>query len=116
MSHLHILSLLEPFFPGNESIERLWAPLWRIYQQKWDQQGNHVISLFWNLYWRERQGEKVAWELFPVIQYRKESAHETDVRFLKGLIRYRSDDNGRQLNLFYLPWGLHWDTPLPDQI
>ena len=39
VSRLHVLSLIEPFFPNNESIERLWAPLWRVYQQKWDQPG-----------------------------------------------------------------------------
>jgi hypothetical protein len=111
VSHLHVLSLMEPFFPANESIERLWAPLWRVYQQKWDQQGNHIVSLLWNLYWHEKQGEKVAWELFPLVQYRKASAGETDVSFLKGLIRYRNDYNGKQFKLFYLPWGLHWDVP-----
>ncbi len=116
VSHLHVLALLETFFPGNESIERLWAPLWRVYQQKWDQQGNHAVSLLWNLYWHERQGDRIAWELFPLFGYRKESANEVDISFLKGLIRYRNGDSGKQLNLFYLPWGLSWDTPVPDQM
>ena len=116
VSHLHVLALFETFFPGNESIERLWAPLWRIYQQKWDQQGNHAISLLWNLYWHERQGDRVAWELFPLFGYRKESADEVDVSVLKGLIRYRNGDSGKQLNLFYLPWGISWGTPAPDQM
>jgi hypothetical protein len=108
VSHLHVLSLLEPFFPENRSIERLWSPLWRVYQQKWDQQGNHVVSLLWNFYWHERQGERLAWELFPLVQYRKESKVETDLSFLKGLVRYRKSDEGKQLHLFYLPWGFHW--------
>jgi len=112
VSHFYALSLIEPFFPRNESIERLWAPLWRIYQQKWDRQGNHVVSLLWNLYWHERQGDRVAWELFPLFQYRRKSATETDVKFLKGLFHYRASDQGKQLNLFYLPWGLRWGTPL----
>lgn len=108
VSHLHVLSLVEPFFPNNQSIERLWSPLWRVYQQKWDQQGNRVVSLLWNLYWSEKQGDRLAWELFPVIQYRKDSQAESDISFLKGLVRYRKDLDGKQLNLFYLPWGIHW--------
>jgi hypothetical protein len=109
VSHLHLLSLVEPFFPNNQSIERLWSPLWRVYQQKWDQQGNRVVSLLWNLYWSEKQGDRLAWELFPIIQYRKDSQAESDISFLKGLVRYRKGLDGKQLNLFYLPWGLHWD-------
>ena len=30
VSLFHALSLIEPFFLGNESIERPWAPLWRV--------------------------------------------------------------------------------------
>jgi hypothetical protein len=111
VSHFHVLSLLEPFFPENESIERLWSPLWRIYQQKWDQQGNQVISLLWNLFWSERQGDRLAGELFPLLEYQKQSPGKKSFSFLKGLVSYRRDEQGRRLNLFYLPWGLRWDTP-----
>lgn len=114
VSHLHVFSLIEPFFPGNQSIERLWSPLWRVYQQKWDQQGNSIVSLFWNLYWYEKQSEKVAWELFPFVEYRKESTDSKAVHFLKGLVSYHDRDSGKQLNLFYLPWGFRWNEPLPD--
>ena len=111
VSHFHVLSLIEPFFPENESIERLWSPLWRIYQQKWDQQGNQVISLLWNLFWSERQGDRLAWELFPLFEYQKQSPGKKSFSFLKGLVSYRRDEQGKRLNLFYLPWGLRWDTP-----
>lgn len=114
VSHLHVLSLLEPFFPDNQPIERLWSPLWRIYQQKWDQQGNHVVSILWNLFWSEQQGEQVAWELFPLIEYRKDSGREQELRFLKGLFTYRRDEDGQRLNFLYTPWGLHWDAPPTD--
>lgn len=111
VSSLHVLSLLEPLFPDNEGIERLWAPLWRVYQQKWDEQGNRVVSLLWNLYWYEKQGNRVAWELFPLLEYRDESANDQEFSFLKGLLRYRSTASGKQLNLFYTSWGLRWGTP-----
>jgi len=116
VSSLNVLSLIEPFFPNNQSIERLWAPLWRVYQQKWDNQGNHVVSLLWNLYWHEKQGDKVAWELFPLVEYRKEAEQNRELRILKGLFNYRSSEQGKQLNLFYTPWGLRWDVPLAEQM
>ncbi|MEJ2519152.1 MAG: hypothetical protein P8Y91_02240 [Desulfuromonadales bacterium] len=112
--HLHVLSLLEPFFRENEAIERLWAPLWRIYQQKWDRQGNHVVSLLWNLFWRERQGDQLAWELFPLAAYRRESPETMDFEFLKGLVHYRRNATQRQLNVLYLPWGLSWDDAVAE--
>lgn len=115
VSSLHVLSLAEPFFPGNEAIERLWSPLWRIYQHKWDRQGNSAVSLLWNLYWREQQGDKVIWEFFPLVEYRRDSANEMAVSFLKGLVSYCGSDSGKRLNLFYLPWGFRWDEPLSGQ-
>ena len=108
VSSLHVLSLVEPFFPDNQGIERLWAPLWRVYQQKWDEQGNRIISLLWNLYWYEKQGARLAWELFPLLAFRKESEQDKEVTILKGLFSYRSTDQGKQFNLFFTSWGLRW--------
>jgi hypothetical protein len=116
VSSLHVLSLIEPFFPGNQSIERLWAPLWRVYQQKWDQQGNRVVSLLWNLFWLEKQGDRVAWEIFPLVEYRKAAEDDQELRILKGLFSYRRSESGKQLNLFYTPWGFHWDAYSPGQM
>jgi hypothetical protein len=108
VSHFHVFALLEPFFPANNAIERSWAPLWRIYQQKWDQRGNRIISLFWNLYWQEKRDQAIAWELFPLLEYQQTGSEEIDFRILKGLLRYQSGQDGKSLKLFYLPWGLSW--------
>jgi hypothetical protein len=113
VSHFHLLSLLEPFFPENQSLERLWSPLWRVYQQKWDTQGNQVVSFLWNLYWFERQGASLAWELFPLFEYRNLNGQEQGFKFLKGLISYSNKADGKELKLFYLPWGIRWDKPGP---
>jgi hypothetical protein len=107
VSHLHLFSLVEPFFPGNQAIERLWAPLWRVYQQKWDARGNRVASLLWNFFWYERRGDTVAWELFPLLGYRA-GAKEQEISLLKGLVRYRRDGTDAQLSLFFLPLGPRW--------
>lgn len=113
VTHFHTLSLLEPFFPGNEGFERNWSPLWRLYQFKKDRHGNEMSSFLWNLYWKERRGSDLAVELFPLVFFRRE-AGERELGLLKGLVRYRQGENGRQVNLFYLPWGITWgegETP-----
>jgi len=108
VSQFYTLSLLEPFFPENEGIERNWSPLWRLYQRKWDKHGNEVSSLLWNLYWKERRGTDLAMELFPLFRYQQEVGEGCDFRLLKGLFRYRSGPDGKKVNLFYLPWGIGW--------
>jgi hypothetical protein len=109
VSRLNALALLEPLFPGNQAIERSWSPLWRVYQQRWDEHGNLVVSLLWNLYWQERQGEKLAFELFPLVDYHRDTT-ATRLRLFKGLITLRSEARSRCLKLFYLPWGTCWDA------
>lgn len=104
--HFSTLALLEPFFPDNGGIQRNWAPLWRLYQVRWDDRGNEISSLLWNLYWKERRGDDLAWELFPLVNYRQENQQVVELSFLKGLLAFRQQDSERRLHLFYLPWGL----------
>jgi len=114
LNHLHLFSLLEPFFPGNRGIEENWAPLWRIYQQKWDSQGNRIISLFWNLYWQDQRADgSLAWELFPFFEFRR-SADDVDMRLLKGMLTYHAGSSGEGfLKFLYLPWELSLANKTP---
>ena len=109
------LSLLEPFFPDNDSFRRNWAPLWHVYQSKRDGQGNEISSLLWNLYWKERQGEDLALELFPLFSYRREGQEAKEFRLLKGLVRYRADAGGARVGLLYLPWDFSWGSAVTPQ-
>ncbi len=103
------LSLLEPFFPESEGVAWNWSPLWRLYHRKTDGSGNEAVSLLWNLYWKERRGDDLAVELFPLFAYTREGEEGQDFRLLKGFLRYRSEPGGgRRLTFFFLPWGLHW--------
>ncbi len=104
--HFSTLALAEPFFPDNGGINRNWAPLWRLYQVRWDDDGNEISSLFWNLYWKERRGENVAWELFPLVEYRKERQQLMELSLFKGLMALRREGGEQRLHLFYLPWGI----------
>jgi len=110
----YLLSLLEPFFPDNPGIERSWAPLWRLYQVQWDGRGGEVSSLLWNLYWKERRGPDVAWELFPLVRCRHVAGEETDVELLKGLFHFRSGTEGVGARLLFLPWIGHSGRTEPD--
>jgi hypothetical protein len=104
--HFSTLALFEPFFPENGGILRNWAPLWRIYQARWDDHGNEISSLLWNLYWKERRGTDLAWELFPLVNYRQENQQVVEWSLLKGLVAVRQQETGRRLHLLYLPWGI----------
>ncbi|AMV72340.1 hypothetical protein DBW_1991 [Desulfuromonas sp. DDH964] len=108
VSHFSLLALMEPFFPNSDGIERNWAPLWRVYQCKWDPHGNRVDTLLWNLIWQERRPESVAMEVFPFFAFRSAAGNETDISLLKGLIRYRRDHAAKKVTFFFLPWGISW--------
>ena len=96
---------MEPIL-DKEGIERSWAPLWRIYQQRWNE-NDSAVSLLWNFYWHERRGAAFAGELFPLYFYRAEGT-ATELSFLKGLVRYRATGSAKGLTFFWLPLGFHW--------
>lgn len=105
---------VEPIL-NKEGIENSWAPLWRLYIQKWNDAGDSAVSFLWNLYWHESRSDDLAYELFPFISYRSEKKG-TDLAFLKGLIRYRKQNDTNELRFLWLPFGLEWGKPaLPEQ-
>lgn len=103
---LGIPAPIEPIL-DRDGIERNWAPLWRIYQQKWNDRGDSAVSFLWNLYWHERRDADLAFELFPLIAYRSEK-QLTDIRIVKGLLSFRNEGGSKALSLFWLPFGIHW--------
>lgn len=103
---LSIPAPVEPII-DNEGIEKSWAPFWRLYQQKWNDKGDSVVSVFWNLYWHERRGAAIAYEFYPFFAYRSEQK-QCDIRAIKGLVRFRDDDGRKGLTFFWLPFGFHW--------
>lgn len=107
---LNALALLDSFFPEHEAIERSWSPLWRVYQQRWDDRGNLVISLLWNLYWQESQGESLAWEFFPLADYRADGGTYR-WRVLKGLFGWHSAGDEGCLELLYFNRAACWESP-----
>lgn len=103
---LSVPALLEPVL-DKAGIERNWAPLWRLYIQRWNERGDSALSILWNLYWHEKRGEDLAYELFPIVSFRSQRSL-VDLAFLKGLVRYRSGNEGRSLSLLWLPFGFSW--------
>jgi len=90
-----------------EGIEKNWAPLWRLYQRRWDAEGNSASTFLWNLYWHERRGPDLAYELFPLVSYRG-TAKESELKLLKGLISLKRSGEEQDLSLLWLPFGLKW--------
>jgi hypothetical protein len=89
----------------NDGLERNWAPLWRLFIARWDEQGNNAVSLFWNLYWQERRGKELAWELSPLVAY-SSAADKTEYQFMKGLFGYTEEKGATTLRLFWIPFKL----------
>ena len=103
---LSIPAPVEPVF-DKEGIEKNWAPLWRLYQQKWNDHGDSAVSFLWNLYWHEVRGDALAYELFPLVAYRSEN-RDHDLKLLKGLMRYRNNNGKKSFTVLWLPIGFHW--------
>ncbi|HEX3800140.1 MAG TPA: hypothetical protein VH413_15710 [Verrucomicrobiae bacterium] len=85
---LQILSILEPFFPNNKSIERDYSPLWSLWvSQHNPKTGARSQSLLWNL-------------------YRHESAPQVKkTSLLFGLFQYESTLTGKHWRVCYIPFG-----------
>lgn len=86
----------------SEGLERNWAPLWRLFIARWDDKGNNAVSLLWNLYWQERRGKELAWELSPLVAYSSTDAG-TDFRLFKGLFGYTEGKESTTLRLLWIP-------------
>ena len=110
------LSFPAPVEPvlDQEGIEKSWAPFWRIYQQRWNDAGDSAVSLLWNLYWHEVRGNDLAYELFPLLSYQR-GGSATDLKLLKGVIRYRREAKGRRLGFFWLPLDISWGGATTEQ-
>lgn len=106
ISSLSLPAPVEPVF-DREGIERSWAPFWRLYQQRWADNGDSAVSVLWNLYWHEKRGDGLAYEFFPLVDCRSEKK-TTDFKLLKGLVRYRNEGGGKSLSFLWLPFGVHW--------
>jgi len=97
---------VEPIL-NKEGIEKNWAPLWRVYVQKWNDAGDSAASFLWNLYWHESRDDDLAYEFFPFVFYRSEKKG-TEFSFLKGLVRYRENEAVKKVNFLWLPFGIEW--------
>jgi len=106
VSALSIPAPVEPVL-DREQIDRIWAPFWRLYLQRWNEQGDSALSILWNLYWHERRGQELAFELFPLISYQNRHAG-AEWKILKGLVGFRSEGNLSRLQLLWLPFGINW--------
>jgi hypothetical protein len=93
MEKLQVLTLLEPLFPNNKSIERDYSPLWALWRTEHNPKTDaDSQSLLWNL-------------------YRRQTTPETKkISLLFGLFQYQSGPEGRRWRVIYVPFG---KTPGP---
>jgi hypothetical protein len=86
--HLQVLSILEPIFPTNKSIERDYSPLYALWRaDRNPRAGTSSQSLLWNL-------------------YRRDVTPKTKkISLLLGLFQYQSGPEGSRYRLCYIPLG-----------
>lgn len=100
---LSLPALLEPVV-WSDGVERNLAPLWRFFITTWDDKQNSATSLLWNLFWHERRGDEVAWEISPLLFW-KTTKTGTGFKFLKGLFGYEATDNQTAVTILWLTFG-----------
>ncbi len=84
---LQIFAPLEPMIPGNQTIERVYSPVWSVWRaEKNGKNGDSSKSLLWNLYRNEQSGG------------------ERKVSFLFGLFQFKSGGDGKHFRVFYIPF------------
>jgi hypothetical protein len=85
---LQVLSVLEPFFPNNRSIERGYSQIWSVWRTEKDvRTGLASQSLLWNLYRRESGPRSKKYSL------------------LFGLFQYQSDNKGANWRVCHITIG-----------
>ncbi|EEF60532.1 hypothetical protein [Pedosphaera parvula] len=93
---LQVLSLLEPFFPTNKSIERNYSQVYALWRsEKNPRTKASSQSLLWNLYRHEASPEKKKLSL------------------LFGLVQYQSTGEGKHWRVCYIPMGKE-QVPSPE--
>jgi hypothetical protein len=85
---LQVMSILEPFFPNNKSIERDYSPVYAFWRSEHDPKtGADSQSLLWNLYRRDR------------------TPQTKKISLLLGLFQYESRPEGKRWRVCYIPFG-----------
>jgi hypothetical protein len=83
---LQILAPVEVGFAKNDTIRRVYSPIWSLWRSERNgKTGAKSQSFFWNLYRKD------------------ETKTEKKVTFLFGLFQYRKGEDGKHIRLFYFP-------------
>lgn len=88
------LSPFEVFFPRNETVRRLWSPLFALYRYDRRPDAGEAHALLWNaITWRHAPGER-EFHLGPLASYQA-GAEERRFALGRGLVGLRRADGGR---------------------
>jgi hypothetical protein len=96
------LALLEAFMPGNELLERNYAPLWALYTYRRNPAGDSVHSFLWNLVRAERTAESLRVEVLGPLFCYEERGDASRLSLLGGLVSVRHEAGVREVRFFGL--------------
>jgi hypothetical protein len=97
---LQILSLLEPLFPNNETIRKLYSPLFSVYRYQELNPDHKDVEILFSLIHFERRPEHERLDIGPIFNY-FESESFTKYELLKGLLGYERVDGRKYLRLLW---------------
>jgi hypothetical protein len=85
-TRLQVFAPLEPMLPSNETVERVFSPLWSVWRSQYNAtNGASSQSLLWNLYRHDSTADLKRWSL------------------LYGLFQGRQTKDEKRLRLFFIP-------------
>jgi hypothetical protein len=97
---LQILSILEPLFPNNETIRKLYSPLFSFYRYQELAPDHKDVDILFSLIHYERRTEHARFDIGPFFNY-FESQETTKYELLKGLLGYERIDGRKYIRLLW---------------
>lgn len=96
-------SLLEVFFPNNDTVREAWTPLFALYRYSQTAAGESRASLLWDgITWETSARESRAdFHLGPLLSVRSQAAAHR-IALLNGLVGFRRSASERTWRLFWL--------------
>ncbi|NIP38914.1 MAG: hypothetical protein GWM89_07630 [Candidatus Dadabacteria bacterium] len=88
---INVLSILEPFLPGNRQIENNYSAFWTLYEKKKLVTGQETTTILWNTYKSSKHGRNKIIKISPLIPLFEYSRNDNIkiYKFFGGIIDYK---------------------------
>ena len=103
-TQLQIFDPIGVFFPNNEVVNKLYAPLFALYRHSHDEEAGHTRDSFlFNLLVIDKNKERKRVVFGPFLEWQKGSSK--NFKILKGLFGLENNEGKKKIQLFWLKFG-----------